>query len=1599
MTVATIRFPPPDYFDADQEEGKSYDALKSRGRVVFARGPWIESHPLYTTSEECCYKILAYGDNNNDVAAGRTSETECVSGMIFPSSSSSLAYGTDTIASKRRYSKASSSISAVAYGGRRISFLSGGGLWNRLSRNQTRRSNQIDTTQMADDFQHISIQRITNNQMIVPCKYLEVSDWIHDVQMLDIYCHHSSESESHIKEENITTKQLPTTMTFLIAMAVASNNCEIWAFRSIPCHDVRGMSFSLCPTRLQCIVCDVRCMTYSLSLYGWNDYSIQVDFSNTTIAIPALLAASGTVFGDIVVWPAIGGQVNYKSAIDENLSSIVERWLYSTRKDELPQTKNVRKRVSPIHCLKGHLGSVFSIKISECGNFIASTSDDRTVRLWIHTPMVEQNNEVPDECTRHICAKQIIDLHSSYSYTLAWTGWGHTARVWNVSILSATSNHQLGAMFPLLLSAGEDGTVRVWSPLTSTKEITHPLRGNRSSSIWTVNASDEGIVVTGGNDGCVKLYTLDKRLKSKEEAIRKFYVPMDPLPAPMDPLPATIKVANNEVSNEANASADNKKTKIITHYENGQGQAICGMAFYSNCRSVRSDILIATRVGGLFSLHTTTNAWCDHGNWSENIVSCTIDIDHLTGTCIVAHPSGECAVIGTTEGWLIKSSLIINISSNKNTNVAFRAQSYRSIQSVSFPDVDSLLVFYARGVVIWFKFDQSPTPLHVMRLGTTGIPLSFAHDSDAMYFGDSRGNIVYFSSSRPAGDIVADVHEQKPSSLLAKVHGKEHVTGLAVSSSGVLFSVGNDGCLSQSKIDSNGQLQKLMSIPIANVTGLRHIWNVPNASGIERILIGGFYGNDYVLLDYTYGELLRIATGGRQRRQDLFLNFDCNTGGLRSLEVAILTGKKDGINSIDIHDSDLHDKNIIDSIGLPYHAENINDACWIEDDCENLYLLTGSNDCAVKLSRFSENKFVSTVDLPSHESCVRGVCSSGRLLVTCGGKFSMEFYILDSTRTSTNVNDPLRCDVALLCSYRTQENVITDHRLNSVCATALFPPEKQYHLVLAGDSDGDLHLCIISEQATPRRTVIGTKLKGDGRPILCIELLRCNSTTILAFVGTTGGKISVWVLPGTLTGDNEGTLKLNGDIPSSPVYYYIGHKSGVNDIGVGNANINRSTDNISVIIASVGDDQALSTRILEFTNMPNKISAQFYLKSEILLTTTCASASALKAVRIIVSDSNFYRIYTIDSSRITLWHLSINDHELSAKYISSSSLGTEGSCVDCIRHKRADGSVHELIAVGGEGVAVLSLNLDILRAARKLHEANYLLITAGAGFSADSGLQTYDCGPVEYRAMCDPSKLLENSFAFQQYWLKFTQSYLETLPHVGYEMLDQWCNGGRLRNLNSNSNNLSGWWVYTSNVDGFFRRFQSFAASLCEIHGSALVYRCACAIGYAYGEPRLGQEWQQWNKQMHSKDECKQTSVEMSWELLNNLTNSDQVFLCSHCQNPMRPNVVMFNDNDVNVLDPIDIERERYQTWEGAVEDEVSLDDQNLVVLELGCGVAVPAVRQESMDVLMDCAKKSTGHGSLCMIRINPKDTKIDNETIHLKQFQSRLRLPQLFNK
>ena len=208
-------------------------------------------------------------------------------------------------------------------------------------------------------------------------------------------------------------------------------------------------------------------------------------------------------------------------------------------------------------------------------------------------------------------------------------------------------------------------------------------------------------------------------------------------------------------------------------------------------------------------------------------------------------------------------------------------------------------------------------------------------------------------------------------------------------------------------------------------------------------------------------------------------------------------------------------------------------------------------------------------------------------------------------------------------------------------------------------------------------------------------------------------------------------------------------------------------------------------------------------------------------------------------------------------------------------------------------------------AAEILLQCDYLLILAGAGMSADSGLQTYETMSEKYKEYCNPMKLIgvvdvdaaaaaaatttlgrvgdedekhkneleqdEQQKEFQDFWYNFAINYTTTKPHQGYDILNNWCHGKKLKRLNSNRNSKSNttatttnttcdskdiveatckkWWVYTSNVDGHFCRYPSFQRSsnsssssssnnnnghgnVCEIHGYASSFRCSCRIGY-----------------------------------------------------------------------------------------------------------------------------------------------------------------------
>ena len=276
----------------------------------------------------------------------------------------------------------------------------------------------------------------------------------------------------------------------------------------------------------------------------------------------------------------------------------------------------------------------------------------------------------------------------------------------------------------------------------------------------------------------------------------------------------------------------------------------------------------------------------------------------------------------------------------------------------------------------------------------------------------------------------------------------------------------------------------------------------------------------------------------------------------------------------------------------------------------------------------------------------------------------------------------------------------------------------------------------------------------------------------------------------------------------------------------------------------------------------------------------------------------------------------------------------------------------------------------IERFANLLIHADYVLIVAGAGMSAESGLSTYECMPEEYRELCNPLALVQQTERFQQFWSNSGNTYGACQPHRGYDILKKWCTDSsdekqRLPNLKS-------YWIYTSNVDGHFRRV--FPTNrICEIHGFAGEFCCPNKMGIQLdGTKRRGALWEKWNALV---DKHRSQGTECGpWGIVG----KDGAMACPSCGLPGRPNVLMFHDTDENILRHIDERRAAYQAWEAHVENDVVQGGKKLVILELGCGTNVPALRIESEEVLRDCMQ-SSADASVVLVRVNPKDSKADD--------------------
>lgn len=243
-------------------------------------------------------------------------------------------------------------------------------------------------------------------------------------------------------------------------------------------------------------------------------------------------------------------------------------------------------------------------------------------------------------------------------------------------------------------------------------------------------------------------------------------------------------------------------------------------------------------------------------------------------------------------------------------------------------------------------------------------------------------------------------------------------------------------------------------------------------------------------------------------------------------------------------------------------------------------------------------------------------------------------------------------------------------------------------------------------------------------------------------------------------------------------------------------------------------------------------------------------------------------------------------------------------------------------------------------AAAALLGARALVVTAGAGMGVDSGLPDFR-GPEGFWNAYPPYRRLgltfeeaanpehfegDPAFGWGFYGHRATL-YRTTVPHQGFILLRRWIERLGLEHF-----------VVTSNVDGQFQKAGFDPERIAEIHGSIHHLQCT--------GPCRGDIWE--NAEEVPVDETTMRAV--------------RVPACPRCGAPSRPNILMFGDFGW-LPERTSAQRERFADFLGR------LGDAPLVVVELGAGTALPAIRMLTQEL--------GGRPGARAVRINPREPQI----------------------
>lgn len=229
--------------------------------------------------------------------------------------------------------------------------------------------------------------------------------------------------------------------------------------------------------------------------------------------------------------------------------------------------------------------------------------------------------------------------------------------------------------------------------------------------------------------------------------------------------------------------------------------------------------------------------------------------------------------------------------------------------------------------------------------------------------------------------------------------------------------------------------------------------------------------------------------------------------------------------------------------------------------------------------------------------------------------------------------------------------------------------------------------------------------------------------------------------------------------------------------------------------------------------------------------------------------------------------------------------------------------------------------------------------------------------------------------------------YETTQPHLGHKMLLQMANNTRF-----------GYFVYTSNVDGHFKKAGFDENNICECHGSIHYLQCidgSCIVCHKIDGidqaingiikieelcKLIGIDYKQWlDDLIIDEDTFQIKDDELLPKCLLNFVGKSGCL--HHKKSISRPNILMFNDTHFKT-ERVYQQYEKLDEWK----DKLRRNNvENLCVIEMGAGSMVPRVRYDS-----DSAASNTFCQTFIRINSNPSEATINPKL----QTENKIQLP-----